>query len=91
MKRYIYPAILYTDTPNAGYIICVSDLGLVVEGETPEEAFESMKDYMENFFECSFNIESEIPDASSYIKIAKAKSKNTVIFIDVKVKEGKVF
>ena len=60
------------------------------EGETPEEAFRLMKDYIENYFECALNIELDIPEASSYVKLAKAKTKNTTILIDVKVADGKV-
>ena len=90
MKRFIYPAVLYTDAPEAGYIIVVKDLGLVMEGETPEEAFSQMKDYMEKYFELALAIENDIPDATRYQVVAKAKSKNTVIMIDVKVEGKKV-
>lgn len=90
MKRYIYPAVLYTDMPNCGYVVSVNDLGLVMEGETPEEAFELIKEYLEGYFECALSIETEIPEATSYVKMAKARSNNTVIMLDVKVQNGKV-
>ena len=90
MKRYIYPAILYTDMPGSGYVISVSDLGLVMEGETPEEAFDLMKEYMEGYFDCALSIETDIPEATSYAKMAKAKTNNTVLMLDVKVDSGRV-
>lgn len=90
MHRYIYPAILYTDGPDDTFCLVLNDLHLVTEGKSVEETFELMKVYLEGYFDCLLKMEEEIPEASKYNAVAKAKSKNIVLLVDVKVEGDKV-
>lgn len=87
MKRYTYPAVLYFDGET--YMLAMHDLRLVTSGNKVEEVYEDMLTYMEGYFQCALAIDEIVEKPSDFATVAKSKTKNVVLLVSVKVKDGK--
>lgn len=86
MKRYVYPAIVYSDEDDS-FTVFFPDLGIIAEGSTAEEAYVKAKDMMKDFFELSNKYSSYIPDATPFDDIQSKNPNKKVMLIDVELKD----
>lgn len=82
MKKYTYPAVLYFDEEEKCYIIAMFDLGLVSIGETVEEAHNNARELLDNYLECSFAFECDIPEPSPFETVIATHPKELCVLVE---------
>ena len=82
MKKFTYPAVLYFDEEEKCYIIAMFDLGLVTIGETVEEAHNNARSMLDNYLECAFAFDCDIPDASTFETVIATHPKELCVLVE---------
>ena len=82
MKKFTYPAVLYFDDEEKCYIIAMFDLGLVSCGETVEEAHNNARLTLDNYLECAFAFDCEIPEPSSFEVVIATHPKELCVLVE---------
>ena len=82
MKKFTYPAVIFYDEEEKAYIIAMFDIGLVTSGETVEEAHENARTMLDNYLECAFAFECEIPEPSSFEAVIKTHPKEICVLVE---------
>jgi len=82
MKKYVYPAVVYYDEDAAVYVISIEDLGIIVEGDTVEEAHRRAGKFMDTYLETAMKQELEIPDATEFESMVAAHPKEMVVLVE---------
>ncbi|MBQ4557880.1 MAG: type II toxin-antitoxin system HicB family antitoxin [Clostridia bacterium] len=82
MKKFVYPAVIYYDEDALVYVMHIEDLGIVVEGDTVEEAHKRAGQFMDIYLETAFKEELDIPEATEFDKMVSAHPKEMVVLIE---------
>ena len=82
MKKYVYPAVVYFDEEAQVYVIYVEDLGIIVEGDTVEEAHKRASKFMDIYLTTALREELEIPEASEFEKVVANHPKEMVVMVE---------
>lgn len=89
MKRYVYPAVLYSDSEGENFTIFFPDLDVVASGDNAEECFENGQKMLQAYFETAFKFSAFIPEPSVFTDVVKAYPKKQVIMADAMVDDKK--
>ena len=87
MKRYTYPAVVYKSEDESRFAMVLNDLDIVASGETIEEAFENALMQLKFYLGTAIAFEHEIPNASEFADVSKAKPKNIVLLASERIDE----
>ena len=82
MKKYVYPAVVYYDEEAQVYVICVEDLGVIVEGDTVEEAHKLAGKFMDIYLKTAIKEELEIPEATPFDDVVKNHPKEMAVLVE---------
>ncbi len=82
MKKYVYPAVVYYDEEAQVYVICIEDLGVIVEGDTVEEAHKMAGKFMDIYLQTAIREELEIPEATKFDEVVAKHPKEMVVLVE---------
>ncbi len=82
MKKYVYPAVIYYDEDALVYVIYIEDLGIVVEGDTVEEAHNRAGQFMDIYLETAIKEGLDIPEATDFDSVVSAHPKEMVVLVE---------
>lgn len=82
MKKFVYPAVVYYDEDALVYVIHIEDLGIVVEGDTVEEAHKRAGQFMDVYLETALKEELEITEPTEFDKMVSNHPKEMVVLVE---------
>ncbi len=82
MKKYVYPAVVYYDEDALVYVVCIEDLGIIVEGDTVEEAHKRAGKFMDRYLQTALKEDMEIPDATEFDTVVTKHPKEMVVLVE---------
>ena len=82
MKKYVYPAVVYFDEEAQVYVICIEDLGVIVEGDTVEEAHKRAGKFMDIYLKTAIKEELDVPEATEFDKVVASHPKEMVVLVE---------
>lgn len=84
MTQYVFPAV-FIKNEDETYSVLVPDLELTTDGNTIEEAYLFIKDYLRIFCEYAVKMDEELLVPTKYEKICEQFKNNIVMLIDAVV------
>ena len=81
MQQYVFPAV-FVKKEDETFSVFVPDLNITTEGDSIEEAFLYIKDYLRIFCEYAVKMDDDILIPTKFEKIAEKYNKNVVMLID---------
>lgn len=90
MKKYIYPAVLYSEPENETFTVLFPDLDVVVQGDSAKDCYEKAKGKLHSYFDVATKFSSFIPEPSVYEKVVKNNPKRVVWLMDTEIDEKKL-
>jgi predicted RNase H-like HicB family nuclease len=81
MRQFVFPAIFIREESGV-YTAIIPDLDLVTDGDTIEEAFLFIKDYLRVFCSYAIKLEEDILIPSKFENVAENNKNNIVMLID---------
>ena len=81
MQQYVFPAV-FVKKEDETFSVFVPDLNITTEGDSIEEAFLYIKDYLRIFCEYAVKMDDDILIPTKFEKIAEKYSKNVVMLVD---------
>ena len=82
MKKYVYPAVVYYDEEAHVYVISIEDLGVIVEGDTVEEAHRRAGKFMDTYLQTALREELDVPEATPFDDMVSAHPKEMVVLVE---------
>ena len=89
MLQYVYPAV-FLSKDDGTYTAYIPDLNLSTDGDTIEEAYLFIKDYLLVYFKYALKLDEDIPMPTKFETILSKNKNAIVMLIDaiVEVKRG---
>ena len=81
MQQFLFPAVFILEESGA-YTAMIPDLDLITDGDSIEEAYLFIKDYLRVFCTYAIKLEEDILIPSKFEKIAENNKKNIVMLVD---------
>ena len=81
MQQYVFPAV-FVKKEDETFSVFVPDLNITTEGDSIEEAFLYIKDYLRIFCEYAIKMDDDILIPTKFEKIAEKYKKNIVMLVD---------
>ena len=81
MQQYVFPAV-FVKKEDESYSVFIPDLDITTEGDSIEEAFLYIKDYLRIFCQYAIKLEEDILIPTKFEKIAEKFKKDTVMLVD---------
>ncbi len=82
MKELVYPAVVYEDKDNGGYVISIADLEIVAQGDTVVDAYVNAKLDLCAMVDCAIKFECDIESPTDFMKVYKTNKNSIVLLID---------
>ncbi len=82
MKKFIYPAVVFYDEEVNVYALSIDDLGIVVEGESVEEAHKRGEQFLSAYIECALNNDYEIPEPTEFDVVSRNNPKEICVLVE---------
>lgn len=82
MRKFVYPAVVYYDEDAHIYVICIEDLGIIVEGDTVEDAHKRAGKFMDIYIKTAIKEEMEIPEPTEFDVMVSRHPKEMVVLIE---------
>ena len=82
MRKFVYPAVVYFDEEAQVYVICIEDLGVIVEGDTVEEAHSRAGKFMDIYLTTAIREELDIPEATEFDKVVSNHPQEMVELVE---------
>lgn len=89
MQQYVFPAV-FVKKEDETFSVFVPDLNISTEGDSIEEAFLYIKDYIRIFCEYAVKLEEDILIPTKFEKIAEKFPKDIVMLVDAIVFWGEL-
>jgi len=87
MLQYVYPAVFLAQD-DGSYTAYIPDLNLSTDGDTIEEAYLFIKDYLMVYFKYAGKLDEEPPMPTKF-EILKDKNKKSVVMLVDAIVESK--
>ncbi len=84
MQQYVFPAV-FIRNEDESFSVVVPDLNITTDGNTIEEAYLYIKDYLRIFCEYAVKMDEDILMPTKYETICERFKKNYVMLIDAVV------
>lgn len=84
MQQYVFPAV-FIRNEDESFSVVVPDLNITTDGNTIEEAYLYIKDYLRIFCEYAVKMDEDILIPTKYETICEKFKKNYVMLIDAVV------
>ena len=84
MQQYVFPAV-FIKNEDESFSVVVPDLNITTDGNTIEEAYLYIKDYLRIFCEYAVKMDEDILIPTKYETICERFKKNYVMLIDAVV------
>ncbi|MCI5797518.1 MAG: type II toxin-antitoxin system HicB family antitoxin [Firmicutes bacterium] len=84
MQQYVFPAV-FIKNGDESFSVLVPDLNITTDGDTIEEAYLYIKDYLRVFCEYAVKMNEEIILPTKYETICEKFKKDIVMLIDAVV------
>ena len=84
MQQYVFPAV-FIRNEDESFSVVVPDLNITTDGNTIEEAYLYIKDYLRIFCEYAVKMDEDILRPTKYETICERFKKNYVMLIDAVV------
>lgn len=84
MQQYVFPAV-FIKNEDESFSVVVPDLNITTDGNTIEEAYLYIKDYLRIFCEYAVKMDEDILMPTKYETICERFKKNYVMLIDAVV------
>lgn len=84
MQQYVFPAV-FIRNEDESFSVVVPDLNITTDGNTIEEAYLYIKDYLRIFCEYAVKMDEDILMPTKYEAICERFKKNYVMLIDAVV------
>lgn len=84
MQQYVFPAV-FIKNEDESFSVVVPDLNITTDGNTIEEAYLYIKDYLRIFCEYAVKMDEDILIPTKYETICEKFKKNYVMLIDAVV------
>lgn len=81
MQQYVFPAV-FIKNEDETFSVIVPDLNIVTDGNSIEEAYLYIKDYLRVFCEYALKLEEDILMPTKYEKICERYKKDVVMLVD---------
>ncbi len=81
MQQFVFPAVFIKEEDDT-YTAMIPDLNLVTDGDSIEEAFIFIKDYLRTFCSYAIKLQEDILIPSKFEEIKIYNKNNTVMLID---------
>ena len=81
MQQYVFPAV-FVKKEDETYSVFIPDLDITTEGDSIEEAFLYIKDYLRIFCQYAIKLEEDILIPTMFEKVAEKFKKDTVMLVD---------
>ena len=81
MQQYVFPAVFIKNEDETVSVI-VPDLNIVTDGNSIEEAYLYIKDYLRVFCEYALKLEEDILMPTKFEKIFERYKKDVVMLVD---------
>ena len=81
MQQYVFPAVFIKNEDETVSVI-VPDLNIVTDGNSIEEAYLYIKDYLRVFCEYALKLEEDILMPTKFEKICERYKKDVVMLVD---------
>lgn len=81
MQQYVFPAV-FVKKEDETYSVFIPDLDITTEGDSIEEAFLYIKDYLRIFCQYAIKLEEDILIPTKFEKVAEKFKKDTVMLVD---------
>ena len=82
MRKFVYPAVVYYDEDAHIYVICIEDLGIIVEGDTVEDAHRRAGKFMDIYIKTAIKEEMDIPEPTEFDVMVSRHPREMVVLIE---------